>query len=96
MDGHRYMASYVTMAKIASSTIRLCVKPTSKRLCALRLVTIEIWNPSLVESDETIPLHLTLELEGLRDQGRLTHQTSLVTWAKIVTTLIPSHINAPS
>ena len=32
-------------------------------------MTIDIKNLSLVENAKTVPLHFTLELEGLRDQG---------------------------
>ena len=32
---------------------------------------MEIYNLSLVENAKTIPLHFTLELEGLKDQGGL-------------------------
>ena len=34
-------------------------------------MTVEIKNLLLVEKAKTVPLHFTLELEGLKDQGRV-------------------------
>ena len=42
-------------------------------------MTIEIKILSLVTNAETVPLHFTLELEGLRDQGKLNDE--MPTWS---------------